>query len=164
LLCGETGPLRSFPFILIGGIIAEIWVFIKAGEAFGALPVLLAVVAAMLVGVAVIRRQGAKTLNSLREALAGAPLPKGGAGEAALVYLAGILLILPGFLSDIAAIALLIPMVRRMLLARLGRHYAVHEVHTTWPPRRQTRPPVIEGEAVDITPNRERDGKSPWQS
>jgi UPF0716 protein FxsA len=162
LLCGETGPLRSFPFILIGGIIAEIWVFIKAGEAFGALPVLLAVVAAMLVGVAVIRRQGAKTLASLREALAGAPLPKGGAGEAALVYLAGILLILPGFLSDIAAIALLIPMVRRMLLARLGRHYAVH-VQMNWPPR-QTRPPVIEGEAVDITPNTERDSKSPWQN
>jgi UPF0716 protein FxsA len=163
LLCGETGPLRSFPFILIGGIIAEIWVFIKAGEAFGALPVVLAVVAAMLVGVAVIRRQGAKTLNNLREALAGAPLPKGGAGETALVYLAGILLILPGFLSDIAAIALLIPVVRRGLLAHLGRRYAVNEVHVTWPPR-QTRPPVIEGEAVDITPTRERDGKSPWQN
>jgi UPF0716 protein FxsA len=162
LLCGETGPLRSFPFILIGGIIAEIWVFIKAGEAFGALPVLLAVVAAMLIGVAVIRRQGSKTLASLREAMAGAPLPKGGAGEAALVYLAGILLILPGFLSDIAAIALLIPMVRRGLLARLGQRYAVHETHMNWPPR-QTRPPVIEGEAVDITPNSDRDGKSPWQ-
>jgi UPF0716 protein FxsA len=155
--------LRSFPFILIGGIIAEIWVFIKAGEAFGALPVLLAVVAAMLVGVAVIRRQSAKTLNSLREALAGAPLPKGGGGEAALVYLAGILLILPGFLSDIAAIALLIPVVRRGLLAHLGRRYAVNEVNVTWPPR-QTRPPVIEGEAVDITPSREQDGKSPWQN
>jgi UPF0716 protein FxsA len=155
--------LRYISFIIIGGMIAEIWVFIKAGQAFGALPVLLAVVAAMLIGVAVIRRQGAKTLSSLRAALAGAALPPGGPGEGALVYLAGILLILPGFLTDIAGVALLIPAIRRLLLARLSRHYSVQELHMAWPPQSKGRTPVIEAKAIDITPGKEPDGKSPWR-
>lgn len=154
--------MRFFPLILIGGIAAEIWVFIKAGEAFGAFAVILAVIAAMFAGAAVIRRQGIRTLDGLRGALNGGSLQEVNAGEGALVYVAGLLLILPGFLSDIAAIALLVPPVRQLIVSRLRSHVVVREAHV-WTEGRRRAPPVIEGEAIDITKKPSSDKNSPWQ-
>lgn len=154
--------MRFFPLILIGGIAAEIWVFIKAGEAFGAFAVILAVIAAMFAGAAVIRRQGVRTLDGLRGALNGGSLQEVNAGDGALVYVAGLLLILPGFLSDIAAIGLLVPAVRRALLNRLRSHVTVEETRV-WTERPRPTPPVIEGEAIDITVKPSPDKNSPWR-
>ena len=81
----------------------------------------------MFAGAAVIRRQGIRTLDGLRGALNGGSLQEVNAADAALVYVAGLFLILPGFLSDLAGIALLIPPVRRMILGRLRSHVAVSE-------------------------------------
>jgi len=156
--------LRVFPLILIAGIVAEIWVFIEAGEVFGAFPVILAVIAAMFIGAAVIRRQGIRTLNSLRGALNGGSPQEINAADGALVYLAGILLILPGFLSDLAAIALLVKPVRRFLIDRLSRRVTVREAYV-WPESKTPRQaPVIEGEVIDITAKPGSDKNSPWQA
>jgi UPF0716 protein FxsA len=164
LLTGETSTLRFFPLILIGGIAAEIWVFIKAGEAFGAFTVIFAVIAAMFVGAAVIRRQGIRTLNGLRGALNGGSLQEVNAADAALVYVAGLFLILPGFLSDLAGIALLIPPVRHVILGRLRNHVVVSETRMWTDGRRHRQaPPVIEGEAVEITTQPAPDQNSPWK-
>ncbi|MBL8895751.1 MAG: FxsA family protein [Rhizobiales bacterium] len=161
MLSGETVTLRFFPLILIGGIAAEIWVFIKAGEAFGALTVVLAVIAAMFAGAAIIRRQGIRTLNGLRGALNGGSLREVNAADGALIYVAGLLLILPGFLSDIAAIALLLPPVRHLIVGRLRSHVTVSEAHMWAGGRRPSPSPVIEGEAVDVTGQPVRDAEAP---
>lgn len=155
--------MRFFPLILIAGIAAEIWVFIKAGEAFGALTVVLAVIAAMFAGAAIIRRQGIRTLNGLRDALNGGSLREVNAADGALVYVAGLLLILPGFLSDIAAIALLLPSVRQLIIKRLSKHVVVSEAHIWTEDRRRSPPPIIEGEATDITAKPTPQRNSPWQ-
>lgn len=156
--------MRLFPLILIGGIAAEIWIFIKAGEAFGAFAVILAVVAAMFAGAAVIRREGIRTLNGLRDALNGGSLQDVNAADAALVYVAGLLLILPGFLSDLAGIALLIPPVRRLLVGRLRARVAVGETRFWTEARRRQAPPVIEGEAVEVATPAAADQNSPWKA
>jgi len=155
--------LRFFPLILIAGIAAEIWVFIKAGEAFGAFAVILAVIAAMFAGAAVIRRQGIRTLDGLRGALNGGSLREVNAADAALVYVAGLFLILPGFLSDLAGIALLIPPVRRVILGRLRSHVVVSETRVWTDGRGRQAPPVIEGEAVEVPTQTSSDQNSPWK-
>lgn len=155
--------MRFFPLILVGGIVAEIWVFIKAGEAFGALTVVLAVVAAMFAGAAIIRRQGIRTLNGLRSALNGGSLREVNAADGALIYVAGLLLILPGFLSDIVGIALLLPPVRQLLIERLRRHVIVSDAHIWTEDQHRSPPPVIEGEAIDITARPSPERNSPWQ-
>lgn len=156
--------MRFVPLILIGGIAAEIWVFIKAGEAFGAWVVILAVIAAMFAGAAVIRRQGIRTLNGLQAALNGGSLQEVNAADAALVYVAGLLLILPGFISDAAAIALLIPPVRRLIRSRLRRHVVVTEAPMRDAGRQRRTPQVIEGEAVEITTPASPNQDSPWKA
>jgi len=155
--------LRVFPLILIAGIVAEIWVFIEAGEVFGAFPVILAVIAAMFVGAAVIRRQGIRTLNSLRGALNEGSPQEINAVDGALVYLAGILLILPGFLSDLAAIALLVKPLRRLIIKRLRKRVTVREAYVWSDGRAPRQAPVIEGEAIDVTAKPASDKNSPWQ-
>jgi UPF0716 protein FxsA len=155
--------LRIFPLILFGGIIAEIWVFIKAGEAFGAFPVILAVIASMIAGASVIRWQGIKTLTGLRSALNGGSLREVNAAHGALIYLAGMLLILPGFLTDLAAIALLIAPVRRIIMGYLRSRVDIRTTTHVWPSNAHRRPPIIEGEAVEVAPKPVSDKNSPWQ-
>lgn len=155
--------MRFFPLILIGGIAAEIWVFIKAGEAFGAWVVILAVIAAMFAGAAVIRRQGIRTLNGLQAALNGGSLQEVNAADAAFIYVAGLFLLLPGFISDAAGIALLIPPVRRMIRDRLRRHVVVAEAQVWADGRQRQAPRIIEGEAVEVTAPAAPNPDSPWK-
>ena len=85
---------------------------------------LLALAASALAGVLVIRVLGALSLVGLRDALARREPPAGPLLRGACVLIAGMLLILPGFLSDVIALLLLIPPTRRALtgtLWRLGR-------------------------------------------
>src|SRR5689334_20814655 len=105
----------------------------------------------MFAGAAIIRRQGIRTLNGLRGALNGGSLREVNAADGALVYVAGLLLILPGFLSDIAAIALLLPAVRQLIVNRLRRHVTISETHIWTDGQRRSPAPVIEGEAIDVT-------------
>lgn len=156
--------MRVFPLILIGGIIAEIWVFIKAGEAFGAFPVILAVIASMIAGASVIRWQGIRTLTGLRSALNGGSLQEVNAAHGALIYLAGMLLILPGFLTDLAAIALLIAPVRRLIMGWLRNRVEIRTTTRGWQSNQSRRAPTIEGEAIDITAKPVSDKDSPWQA
>jgi len=71
-----------------------------------------------------------------------------------LGVLAGILFILPGLLSDVAAILLLFPFMRRIIGSRMGR------------PTVRRGAVVIDGEAVEIhedrLPPQEKNDNSPW--
>jgi UPF0716 protein FxsA len=55
------------------------------------------------------------------------------------------LLIVPGFLSDVAALLLLLPPVRQLIGARFAGRWSVETAHFRY------RPPYIDGEAVDIS-------------
>lgn len=154
--------LRFVPVIVLALILAEIAVFVVIGSRIGALAVVLWVVAAAIAGAALIRRQGVKALARLRATLDGRWEETGSTPvQGLLVVLAGLLLMLPGFLSDAAALFLLLPFVRRSLGQRLSQRFAFAAQ-----PGRPAPGRVIEGEAVEIAdppanhPPRER--LSPW--
>ena len=106
--------------LLIGLPLAEIAVFIKVGQWLGLGPTLALVLLAVLAGILVIRRQSLATLTAVRAALARNEPPAAALFDAACVLVAGILLILPGFISDAAALVLLIAPLRRAIGERLG--------------------------------------------
>lgn len=140
-----------FIFVLLP--LTEIALFVLVGGWIGVWPTLGLVVAGVLAGVAVIRIQGGATLRQIRDPAATFADPAAPLAQAALVLAAGILLILPGFLTDVLALPLLIPPLRRFLLIRLGRRFQVRAAGFAAGPR---HPPaaadVIDGEAVEITP------------
>ena len=136
--------IRYIPLLLLAGFLAELASIIVVGRWLGVLPALGLVVLGAIIGVRVIRSAG----MSLAEALRQDPLKRGPAEGLRRVLLAGagLLLIVPGFLSDAAALVLLIPWTRQWLALKLAGR--------TWGSRAPRagpfRGPVIEGEAVEI--------------
>jgi UPF0716 protein FxsA len=78
------------------------------------------------------------------------------AAHAALIALAGIFLILPGFFTDFAGLVLLIPWVQNWIIAELTRRATTAAVNGGLNAmRHQHHDPtddVIDAEAVEVTP------------
>jgi UPF0716 protein FxsA len=123
--------------------VAEILVMIAVADRIGVAWTLLALVAGVLAGGLVIRVLGAASLTELRAALERREPPAGALLRGACVLLAGVLLILPGFIGDAVALLLLIPPLRNALTRVLWRVVGRR--------RRADGPTVIEGEYRDVT-------------
>src|SRR5215470_8150980 len=77
-------------------------------------PVLI-VLADALLGAALVRWQGLRTLRRIQEDMAAGRMPGDALVDGALVLVGAVLLITPGVLTDIAGFALLIPPVRAVV-------------------------------------------------
>jgi UPF0716 protein FxsA len=104
-------------FLLIP--VLEIWVFVKVGEAIGAWPTVALVVAMAIAGSVLMRIQGLAVLDRARATLAAGEFPTSELLDGLFVLLAGALLIMPGFLTDVLGILLFIPALRRRLGASI---------------------------------------------
>lgn len=101
-------------FILLP--IIEIAFFIKVGGAIGVLPTIGLVLLGVLVGSAIIRQQGLRTLDRLTADLENGRGDGDRLAHGALKVIAGVLLIIPGFFTDILGLLLLVPPLRRLLI------------------------------------------------
>ncbi len=97
----------------------------RAADQFGGLITLSLLLGAALLGIAWIQREGLQTLIVLRTAMDRGQPQNQELLAGALGFVAGLLLVLPGFLSDLLALALL-PRTVRLRLA--GRWAAVVEL------------------------------------
>jgi UPF0716 protein FxsA len=98
---------------LIALPVLELALLIKSGQVVGLWPTLAMVVGAGVLGAVVMSRQGMSVARRTREAIAQGRPPVGPVLDGAFLLLAGALLITPGFLTDVMALALLIPPIRR---------------------------------------------------
>lgn len=99
--------------------LVEIAVFITVGERIGVAATIAAIVATAAGGILLVRIQGFSTLRRAHEAMQRGEAPVGEAIDGALLALAGLLLIIPGFVTDLIGFLLLVPPVRRFLAARV---------------------------------------------
>ncbi|MBL4637483.1 MAG: FxsA family protein [Kofleriaceae bacterium] len=97
----------------------EIYVIIKVGGLLGALPTLALVALTAIVGAALVKRQGTKTLQKLQGAMANGRGAAKIIAESVLILVAGVTLLAPGFITDIVGIALLLPPIRSYLAGRM---------------------------------------------
>lgn len=108
---------------------AEIALFATIGDEIGFINAILLCIAAAVAGSFLIQRQGMRAWQDIQEALNRGDLPVADIFNGICLYLAGILLMLPGFLSDFIAILLLIPAARRRLHRVLERFFVGAPVH-----------------------------------
>ena len=101
----------------------EIYILILVGSFIGAAPTLLLVIVTAAVGAALARHQGLATLQRLQTALARGEMPAVELFEGAILLLGALLLLLPGFISDLAGLICLIPATRRVLAQGGMRHF-----------------------------------------
>jgi UPF0716 protein FxsA len=162
-----AAPLKGRPMArfvvglaLIALPILELVLLIKTGQAIGFWATLGLVVGAGVLGAMIMSRQGISVARRTREAVALGRPPVGPVLDGAFLLLAGALLISPGFLTDVLALALLIPPVRRKVARWCVRRLAerahvqvkMHEARSQGEPGPspsaggQVGGPVIEGE------------------
>lgn len=118
--------MRWIPLLAVLAIpFAEIAVFILVGGQIGVLSTLALVVAAGILGVLILRWQGLSVLTESRAMMARGEMPAQQIAEGMMLALAGLLILIPGFLSDIAGFALLVPPVRQALYRALSRNMVI---------------------------------------
>ncbi|WP_312794700.1 FxsA family protein [Tianweitania sp.] len=107
-----TVRLSIIPLIFLGYILLEIAVFILVGDAIGVLPTLGLILLSGVVGVGLMRVQGFGVIARMRSEQAAGRVPGREVLHGFMILLAGILLLLPGFVTDVLGLLLFIPAVR----------------------------------------------------
>ncbi|MGW3497285.1 FxsA family membrane protein [Streptomyces sp. NPDC001020] len=110
--------LRTFlPLGIAAWLVLEIWLLTLVAGAAGGFTVLLLLVAGFVLGTVIIKRAGRRAFRNLGETLhvrqTGAALTGGGGNG--LMMLGGLLLMLPGMISDAMGLLLLIPPVQKLV-------------------------------------------------
>lgn len=149
--------------VLFVGIPAvEIATFIRIGAAVGVFNTVAFTFLTAFLGVVLVRWQGFRALEELKQAMDAGRPPVLEIVSGALLLLAGILLLIPGFVTDAAGFLLLVPPLRRLLatliLARLAEKAEVRV-------RETPGGTVIEAEVVEVVedPERLEHRDSPWK-
>ena len=135
--------------ILILGIpLIEIYLFIKVGSQIGALNTILLIITTAVVGIWYARYEGFNTLRSGMSQLVKNEVPLYEIVSGAAIAFAALLLIIPGFATDIIGILLIFPITRRIILNKYSKKY---------PSKKKTEEKnFIEGEYEDIE---DKDGR-----
>ncbi|MDY6855763.1 MAG: FxsA family protein [Thermodesulfobacteriota bacterium] len=90
----------------------ELYLLIKIGGYLGAFTTILVVLLTGFLGAYLAKLQGIKTMTRIRSILNQGGLPAQEMIDAMLIFIAGAVLLTPGFLTDIAGIIILIPTTR----------------------------------------------------
>ena len=137
--------------ILILGIpLIEIYLFIKIGSEIGALNTILLILTTAIVGIWYARYEGFNTLRSGMSQLVKNELPLYEIVSGAAIAFAALLLILPGFATDIIGILLVFPVTRKVILSKYSKK------NTSKKKDNDRGKNYIEGEYEDIE---DKDGK-----
>jgi UPF0716 protein FxsA len=120
--------MRPFPVLLLLFLLVpliEIFVMIKVGGIIGALPTVLLVVLTAVAGAALARVQGLATLQRLQTTLARGEAPAIEMIEGVLLLVGALLLLTPGFITDLLGFACLVPLTRRALAWQVLKRFTV---------------------------------------
>lgn len=99
----------------------EIALFIEVGGWLGLWPTLAIVVLTALAGATLLRAQGLATVGELRGRIDRGEDPSAPLAHGALILVAGIVLMTPGFFTDAIGLALLVPPVRAAVIRYLAK-------------------------------------------
>lgn len=129
-------------WLIVALPIIEIALFIQVGGLIGVWAVLGLVILSAVLGMAVIRSQGAHAWAEAQRSLAQLRDPSRPLAHGMMLMIAGLLLVVPGFFTDAVALLLLIPPVRDLIVRRAGRRMRLRTVHMA---RESHRPPYADG-------------------
>ena len=94
--------------------LVEIYLLIKLGQNFGAITSILLVIFTGILGAYLARMEGLRTLFRIQETLREGRMPGEELMDALLIAIAGLVLITPGFITDVVGFLLLFPFTRML--------------------------------------------------
>ena len=128
--------------------IVEIYLFIKVGSQIGALNTILLIFFTAFLGIYYAKYEGLNTVKSGFSQLIQNEVPAYEIISGAAIAIAALLLITPGFATDVVGFLLIIPLTRKLILGKISRNIKKKNFKKN---------DFIEGEFKDI--DEEDDGK-----
>lgn len=163
-------PLILLPIIFLGLPLIEIAGFVLVGNAIGLWPTLALVIVTSMIGAILLRIQGVSVLQEANRESQEGRLPGKSLVSGAMVVIAGVLLILPGFFTDIVGLLLFIPPVRHFIWSLIGKRVVVmrtsrgasasYRSGNTEKSGQPAKPGVLDLDENDFS--REPNPSSPW--
>ena len=115
--------MNTVLLLLIGIPLLEIYLFIKIGSQIGALNTILLIFLTAILGVFYARYEGLNTLKSGFTQLIKNEIPAYELISGAAIAFAALLLIIPGFLTDLMGFVLIFPFTRKLLFKKISKRF-----------------------------------------
>ena len=138
--------MNTILIIILGIPILEIYLFIKIGSQIGAFNTISLILITAIVGVAYARHEGFNTLKSGISQIMKNEVPIYEIISGATLAFAAVLLILPGFATDVIGILLIFPYTRKFFIKSVSGKYSQKS--------KGKEKNFIEGEYEDIDDNK----------
>ena len=139
--------MNALLILIISIPIIEIYLFIKIGSQIGALTTISLIFLTAFIGVLYARYEGFNTLKSGIAQIIKNQLPIYEIISGAALAFAALLLILPGFATDILGLLIIFPPTRRIFLKNISKNYSK---------KVKEKENFIEGQFEDIEENDDR--------
>jgi len=127
--------------------IAEIYLFIKIGSQIGAFNTVILIFLTAIIGVYYAKYEGINTLRSGVTQIIKNQIPTFELISGAAIAFAAVLLIIPGFATDVIGFLLIIPITRKLILGKLNKKFEKKD---------KKGKDFIEGEFEDIEDDNDR--------
>jgi UPF0716 protein FxsA len=156
-------PIFFLLFVLLP--LFELWLLIKVGTAIGGWLMLSWLIASGVLGVSILKRQGLVMLWGVHHKMRSGEMQVTELAQGVLLAIAGLLLLIPGLLTDCLGLILLSPQVRRLcarwLLQRMSIHLSQVQTYSYREPagdetefRVRRNQDIIEGEFHEVDDDR----------
>jgi UPF0716 protein FxsA len=109
--------------LFIGLPLLELYILIKIGSHLGAFLTIGLIIFSALLGLLLARFEGLKTLHQIRQSLSQGIVPAEEMVDSVLIFVGGVLFVVPGVITDFAALVLLIPFTRTIFKRWLRRRF-----------------------------------------
>ena len=133
--------MNTVLLLIIGIPLIEIYLFIKIGSQIGAFNTVSRILITAFIGVIYARYEGFNTLKSGMSQIIKNEIPIYEIISGAALTFAALLLILPGFATDILGLLIIFPPTRKLLLKKISMNYSKDN---------QKKQDFINGEFEDI--------------
>ncbi len=132
--------MNALIILIIAIPLIEIYLFIKIGSYIGAFNTISLILLTAIVGIWYARYEGFNTLKSGISQLMKNELPLYEMISGAALAFAAILLILPGFATDVVGLLLIFPVTRKLFFGKISEKYS----------KNKSKKNIIEGEYEDM--------------
>jgi len=139
--------MNSILLLIILIPIIEIYLFIKIGSQIGAITTILLIFTTAIVGIYYAKYEGLNTLRSGFSQLSKNKAPTYEMLSGAAIAFAALLLIIPGFATDIFGFLIIFPITRKIIFSKFAKKYST---------KKNQKNNFIDGDFEDIEDDNER--------
>lgn len=121
-----------FPVILLLFIVVpliEILVLIQVGQVIGGLNTILLLIVTAVVGASLVKSQGMRAWSQAQRRMAMGEMPGQQLAEGMIIFMAGVMFVTPGFVTDIVAVVFLLPGFRQTFARKLMQRMQMQTMH-----------------------------------